>query len=77
MNGKYTLDQWRTGQGFKTMYFGAKLTVKAAGDDPEVKPLLGTAGKVEHQALCGESVAYGIDAVLAPFPIAKLSALSG
>lgn len=72
VSGKFTLDQWTAGQGLPTAYFGARLTVKATGDVPEVKTILGSAAKVERVALCGSAVAYGVDAVLAPFPVPKL-----
>lgn len=72
VNGNYPLDQWSTGQGFQTAYFGAKVTVKATGDAPEVKTLLGSTSKIERFAHCGASVAYGVDTVLAPFPVPRL-----
>lgn len=72
VNSKVTLDQWSVGQGLTTSYFNAKLTVKATGNVPEVKTQLGSAAKVERVALCGSAVAYGIDAVLAPFPVPRL-----
>lgn len=72
VNGKHMLDSWTVNQQFTSNYFGSKLSVVAVGDVPQVKSKHSDVASIDKVATCGQSVAYALNTVLAPFPLPKL-----
>ncbi|KAF6262973.1 hypothetical protein COO60DRAFT_1624827 [Scenedesmus sp. NREL 46B-D3] len=72
VSGKHMLDSWTVGEQFTSSYFNSKLNVVSVGDVPQIKSRHSDVASIDKVAVCGASVAYALNTVLAPFPLPKL-----
>lgn len=72
VDGVHLKRDWTVGQKMSTMYNSAEITVSAVGQQPQVMTTTGVQANVKRVLFCGNSVVFGLDAVLTPFKIPKL-----
>lgn len=72
VDGVHLKKTWTAGQKFTTMYNNAELTVSGVGQQAAVTTTTGVQANVKRVVFCGNSVVFGIDAVLTPFKVPRL-----